>query len=365
MTSVRVSIPGNAPEAYEVRIVPGGLRSVADDLPRVCPAHRYAIIADSTVAGLYGTSLLEALRGAGANAELLEFPAGEENKNREVWAELTDRMLAAGFGRDAAVLALGGGVTGDLAGFVAASYLRGLPLVHLPTSLLAMIDSSVGGKTGVDTPAGKNLVGAFLQPRVVIADPETLGTLPPAHIRSGLAEAVKHGVIADAEYFEWIAANAGPLVQGDPAVMVPLIRRSVEIKAQVVETDEREGGLRKTLNFGHTIGHAVEALSDYALLHGEAIAIGMVAEATLGEVLGLTERGSADRIRTLLEQIGLPTKIPAGHGAEDILDFTRRDKKGRGGKVEYAMIERIGTASVGTGRYGMPVEDATVRSVVQ
>ena len=364
MATVRISIPESAPDGYEVRIGAGIRHTLADELRTVCPAHRYVIIADSTVAELYGKELLEALRSAGLSVDLLAFPAGEENKNRNVWADLTDRMLSSGFGRDSAVLALGGGVTGDLAGFVAATYLRGLPLVHLPTSLLAMIDSSVGGKTGVDTPAGKNLVGAFLQPRVVVADTETLRTLPTEHLRSGLAEAVKHGAIADTGYFDWIAEHADSLVRGDAAAMIPLIQRSVEIKAHVVEADERESGLRKTLNFGHTIGHAVEALSNFELLHGEAIAIGMVVEASLGEALQVTEVGAARRIRAVLERIGLPSALPAGFAADDILEFARLDKKGRAGRVEYALLERVGAASPGTGRFGIPVDDDTVRRVL-
>ncbi|HUE95432.1 MAG TPA: 3-dehydroquinate synthase family protein, partial [Longimicrobiaceae bacterium] len=254
--TVHVSFTGAAEEArgYEVRIGSGLLARIGRCLEEFCPAHRYVMIADSRVAELYGERVLRAVQESGRPAELITFPAGESHKSRETWSELSDRMLAAGVGRDAAVLALGGGVTGDLAGFVAATYLRGLPLVQLPTTLLAMIDSSVGGKTGVDTPAGKNLIGAFLQPARVIADTDTLRTLPAREVRGGLVEAIKHGAIADAAYFDWIDAERDLLLTLDAAAMVELIRRSVEIKADVVGRDEREGGLRKVLNFGHTVG---------------------------------------------------------------------------------------------------------------
>jgi len=345
---------------YDIEIGPGLL----DDLPRILsarlPASRYALIADSNTAVLYGERLLERLLQVSLPADLYVFPAGEVNKSRESWADLSDRLLSARFGRDSAILALGGGVTGDLAGFVAATYMRGLPLVQLPTTLLAMIDSSVGGKTGVDTPAGKNLIGSFHQPHFVHADTNTLATLPLREIASGLAEAVKHGAIADAAYFGWIAETARRLLDLDPRAMIHLVRRSVEIKAGVVALDERENGLRKILNFGHTVGHAVEAHSGFTLLHGEAISIGMVIEATIGEMLEVTERGTAERLRQIFARLGLPTDLPADCSPSSILELTRLDKKSRGGRVEYSLIERIGTASRGSGSFGTPVDDSVV-----
>ncbi|HET7321601.1 MAG TPA: 3-dehydroquinate synthase [Longimicrobiaceae bacterium] len=346
---VEVSTPGGH---YEVRIG----AQLLDRLPALvaehCPAFRYAVIADDRVAELYGTRVLTAFDGAGADASLFSFPAGERHKTRASWAALSDQMLSAGFGRDAAVVALGGGVTGDLAGFVAATYMRGLPLVQVPTTLLAMIDSSVGGKTGVDTPAGKNLVGAFLQPQLVVADPETLETLAPEQLRAGLAEAVKHGAIADAAYFDWIEASLSDLLALDPAALARLIGRSVEIKAAVVARDERESGPRKALNFGHTLGHAIEALSGFELLHGEAVAIGMVLEAKLGERIGITEPGTSERLEAVLSAAGLPTHPPSEMAPEEIVAATRSDKKARGGRVEYALLERMGEAV-----WGVDVED--------
>jgi 3-dehydroquinate synthase len=362
MKAERESVAVRTPEGeYEVLIGEGVLGGLPKLLARVAPAHRYALIADDRVAELYAARVVAALEGAGMRVESFTFPAGESRKSRESWADLSDRMFAAGIGRDSAVVALGGGVTGDLAGFVAATYMRGLPVVQLPTTLLAMIDSSVGGKTGVDTPAGKNLVGAFLQPRLVAADIEVLGTLPPAELRAGLAEAIKHGAIADAEYFAWIGRSLTAIMACETAAMTRLVRRSVEIKAEVVGRDERESGPRKMLNFGHTVGHAVEALSGFRLLHGEAIAIGMMVECAIGEALGVTPAGTSEPLGELLQGAGLPIRVPAGFAPEAVLEGTRSDKKARQGRVEYALIERLGAASPGPdGRWGWAVDDAVV-----
>lgn len=361
---VEVSFANSATaRGYSIHIGGGTLATLGARLAAECPAHRYIVIADSRVAGLYGQQVIDAC--GDVPVDLLAFPEGEAHKNREQWADLSDRMLVAGVGRDAAVLALGGGVTGDLAGFVAATYLRGLPLVQLPTSLLAMIDSSVGGKTGVDTDAGKNLIGAFHQPTFVLADVSLLRTLAPEHLRSGLAEAIKHGAISDADYFDWIAERTREILGLDDEAVTRLVERSVAIKAAVVSADEREGGLRKTLNFGHTLGHAIEAASDFGLLHGEAIAIGMIAEARLGEALGVTATGTAYRLTELIDAAGLPTSIPAELDPGRILELTRVDKKARGGQVEYALIERVGAASRGTGSWGQPVDDEAVAEAIE
>src|SRR5438309_1806179 len=242
------------------------------ELPRLvreaCPAARYAVITDSHVSGLFGKQVVARLHDGTFPAELFEFPAGEWNKTRETWAMLSDRMLAAHFGRDCGVIALGGGVVGDMAGFVAATYLRGVPYVQVPTSLLAMIDSAIGGKTGVDVPAGKNLLGAFHQPRLVIADLDALASLPAVQLAAGLAEAVKHGAIADAAYFAFLEQETAAITARDRDAVERVVRRSVEIKAEVVAADEREGGRRAILNFGHTVGHAIEATSKFALRPG-------------------------------------------------------------------------------------------------
>ena len=335
-----------AVDSYEVHIGAGLLGGAAEIIRTAAPAHRYAIISDENVAPLYAARLRDAV--GEARTELFTIPAGESEKTRERWAQLSDALLAAGFGRDATILALGGGVVGDLAGFVAATYMRGIPLVQLPTTLLAMIDASIGGKTGVDTPAGKNLIGAFHRPRAVIADPSVLATLPANHLRSGLAEAIKHGAIADAAYYLKIENTLPSLLadSGDDS-MRALILRSVEIKASIVMQDEREGGIRRNLNFGHTLGHAIESESGYSLLHGEAIAIGMVLEARLGERLGMTAPATAARLRDTVARAGLPYELPRNLDPRRVLAATRGDKKVREGVVEYALIAEIGRAMAG------------------
>jgi 3-dehydroquinate synthase len=359
---IAVNLPGQP--GYEILVGGGMFASVASILSKFCPAPRYAVVTDHRVAELYAVRLSRMLHASGCRADVFAFTAGEAQKTRETWGMVTDAMVEVGLGRDAAVVAFGGGVPGDLGGFVAATYMRGLPLVQVPTSLLAMIDSSVGGKTGVDTPAGKNLVGAFHQPRCVVVDPELLATLPPEHLRSGLAEAVKHGAIADPEYLDWIEESVPTLLAGDPEALTRLIVRSVEIKAEIVKRDERESGPRKLLNFGHTIGHAVESLSGYALLHGEAVAIGMVEEARLGERIGVTAQGTSARLRTILSRLGLPTALPMEYDAAEVVGWTRTDKKAREGRVEYALIEGVGIPAARDGRWGAPVADETVAEVL-
>jgi 3-dehydroquinate synthase len=274
-------------------------------------------------------------------------------------------LLAASLGRDTTIIALGGGVVGDLAGFVAATFMRGVPYVQVPTSLLAMIDASIGGKTGVDTPAGKNLVGAFHQPAAVVADTAVLASLPLDHLRAGLAEAIKHGVIADAAYLDDVEQVAATIDRLDVAsdALLNLVARSIEIKADVVRRDEREGGVRKILNFGHTIGHAVELCSGYSLLHGNAVAIGMAYEGALAERLGVAEHGTSERVRHAVRVAGLPERRPPTMSADDIVRATRGDKKARAGRSEYALPNRIGEMS-SAGSWSVPVDDEIVREIL-
>ena len=362
---IAVNLPERPARGYEILVGSGLFTSIATLLSRFCPAHRYAVVTDDRVAELYAVKLSRMLHSAGYRADVFAFQNGEARKTRETWGLVSDAMLEAGIGRDAAVIAFGGGVPGDLGGFVAATYMRGLPLVQVPTTLMAMIDSSVGGKTGVDTAAGKNLLGCFHQPRVVLADADLLQTLPEAHLRAGLAEAVKHGAIADPQYLDWIETATPELLAGDPEALTRLIGRSVEIKAEFVARDEMEAGPRKMLNFGHTIGHAVESLSGYALLHGEAVAIGMVEEARVGERTGVTAQGTSARLRKVLSRLGLPTSLPLEMGVDEVVDFTRTDKKAREGRVEYALIESIGAPAVGKdGRYGCAIAVETVLDVL-
>ncbi len=357
--------PGLAPtfdlHGSQIHVGAGVLDEVGPLVRHALGTRRLVLLSDETVAPLYAARVAASC-GIGPSG-ILTMPAGEAHKTRASWSRFTDQMLDAGVGRDAAVLALGGGVVGDIAGFVAATYMRGIPVVQIPTTLLAMIDAAVGGKTGVDTPAGKNLVGAFHHPTLVIADPRTFATLPVEQLRNGLAEAVKHGVVASAEDFTFIHANAAQIVRaGGPgdALGAELVRRHVAIKARVVAADEKESGVRKILNFGHTIGHAVETLSGYTRLHGECVAIGMVVEARIAAALGVAEPTLAAQIADVLRAVGLPVAVPTEITAHAVLAATRTDKKARDGAVEYALPSRIGAMSGSAHGWGTPVPDAIV-----
>ena len=349
--------------SYTVYMEAGLRRRFASLIASAAKAHRFAIVTDEHVGPHYADALAASLAAHG-RVSVHVLPAGEAFKTRDTWARITDELLAAGCGRDTTVVALGGGVVGDLAGFVAATFMRGVPVVQCPTTLLAMIDASVGGKTGVDTTAGKNLVGAFHEPAAVLADVEVLRTLPVAHRRAGLAEAFKHGIIADAEYLAALDASAGSILAGNAGATLDAVARSVEIKAAVVSADSREHGLRKTLNFGHTLGHAIEHVSGYALLHGECVAIGMVLEARLAENLGVAAVGTSDAIESILLRAGLPVVPPRDLAAGDILAATRLDKKARAGTVEYALPERIGAMADNGHAWSIAVDDAAVRAVL-
>jgi len=346
---------------YDVTIAADALDQLGQIVRAYAPAHRYAIVTDSNVGPVYAARVQAALD---TRDEPLTIPAGEAHKTRETWARLTDSMLASGYGRDTTIIALGGGVVGDLAGFVAATFMRGVAYVQVPTSLLAMIDASVGGKTGVDTAAGKNLVGAFHQPAAVVADVSVLSTLPREHLRAGMAEAIKHGVIADAEYFDRVQSLAADLRALDAARLEDLVARSVEIKADVVRRDEREGGVRKTLNFGHTIGHAIELRSDFELLHGHAVAIGMVYETLIAERLGVAAAGTAARVRDAVRVAGLPDVRPSHMDVDSILAATHGDKKARAGAAEYALPARVGAMAAADRGWSLPVADGLVREVL-
>jgi len=365
VVTIRVPLVEQRDASYDILIAPGLIQQLDKILPQYCPAAAYALISDSHVGKLYGEKLVGTLHDSRLHAELFTFPAGESNKTRETWAAISDRMLAAHLGRDSAVIALGGGVVNDVGGFVAATYLRGVPLVQVPTTLLAMIDSSIGGKTGVDVPAGKNLLGAFHQPRVVIADPEMLGSLSSVQLAAGLAEAVKHGAIADAEYFAFLENEYAAIFAKHAPALERLVRRSVEIKAAVVAQDEREKGKRAILNFGHTVGHAIEATSKYEVLHGEAVAIGMVYEGRLAETLGIAATGTAQRIRAVLERLHLPVERPDASDVDELIAAMRADKKVRAGEIRLALPSAIGRAHGSDGQgWTVAVAEATIRQVL-
>lgn len=352
---------------YPVWLAAGAMAHLGRVVAAAAPAHRYVLVTDEAVAALHARAVVDALAPLAAEPSLVvAIPPGEAHKTRDTWAAVTDQLLAAGCGRDTTIVALGGGVVGDLAGFVAATYLRGVPVVQVPTTLLAMVDASVGGKTAVDTPAGKNLVGAFHPPAAVLLDPALLATLPARDLAAGAAEALKHGVIASERHFDDVAAQLPALTGGapDPTALERLVGESVAIKAAVVAEDLTEQGRRKTLNFGHTLGHAVESTSGYALRHGEAVALGMVLESELAERLGIARAGTAGRVRAACAAGGLPVSLPGDLDPHVVLAATRGDKKARAGRVEYALPNAIGAMGAYAGRWATAVPDDAVLAVL-
>lgn len=339
---VPVSVPETPEAAYDIVLESGALERLGELCIEAADLHSYAVVSDSRVAELYGGTVLGALRDAGSRADLFTFPAGEWNKTREEWARLTDRMVTAGLGRDTGIVALGGGVAGDLAGFVAATYMRGIPVIQVPTTLLAMLDSSVGGKTGVDTQAGKNLVGAFHHPRLVVVDPRTLETLPRPQLAAGLAEAVKTAAILDAELFTWLEHRVAPILAADAERLATLIDRVVRHKIGIVAEDPTEAGRRAILNFGHTVGHALELLGGYAILHGEAVAAGMRVEARMGERLGVTKNGTASRLAQILQACGLERRLEEEKKPTRLWEAAMADKKARSGAPRVVLLRRVG-----------------------
>jgi 3-dehydroquinate synthase len=320
----------------------------ADLLGRHVAGNRVAIVTNTTVAPLYLERVVDALKRAGKEIVPIVLPDGEEEKNWSSLMRVFDVLLAEKCDRKTTLLALGGGVIGDLTGFAAATYMRGVPFIQVPTTLLAQVDSSVGGKTGINHPLGKNMIGAFYQPQAVIADTSTLASLPPRELSAGLAEVIKHGAIIDAPFFDWIETNIAALVGRDAAALAYAIQRSCEIKADVVRQDEREGGLRAILNFGHTFGHAIEAGLGYGeWLHGEAVGCGMVMAADLSQRLGFIDEKTRMRIAALVRAAGLPVTAP-DLGDARWLELMQVDKKNEGGQIKFILLKPLGTPAIMT-----------------
>ena len=343
-----VSVSGGSFAAYDV-VVGRGL--MADAGARIAPIARgrTVIVSDETVAAIHGPALQASLAAAGVTSGIVAVPAGEASKSFAELERLMDRMLAAGLDRKDVVVALGGGVVGDLAGLAAALYMRGIDFVQVPTTLLAQVDSSVGGKTAIDTPRGKNLVGAFHQPRLVLADIDLLATLPEVQLRSGWAEVLKHGLICDAPFFDWLAGDGAAGARGDPAALERAVIRSVEIKSSIVGEDEKEAGRRALLNLGHTFGHAIEAelgFEEAALAHGEAVALGCCMAFRFSVRQGLCAAADAERVEAVTAAAGLPTRLAqAGvFSAEALLERMAADKKAEAGGVTLILARRIGEA---------------------
>ena len=342
----QVEVGGAAP--YRIDIAPGLLDDGALLASHLRGRHAL-IVSDSQVAPLYAQRVQAALAAARPDAKLAlhVFEAGEASKTLANFSGVIDALAALGATRDACIYALGGGVVGDLAGFAAACWMRGIDVVQLPTTLLAMVDSSVGGKTAVDIAQGKNLVGAFHPPRAVVADTATLRTLPPRELRAGFAEVIKYGAIVDAPFLDWLDADADGLLAGDDAVLAEAIARSCAHKAAIVERDPFERGERALLNFGHTFGHAIETEQGYGgLNHGEAVAVGMVLAARLSTLLGLADAADGERLRALLARFGLPTTLPPDLDPAALVARMRLDKKAQGSGLRFVLWNGAGKARV-------------------
>jgi len=342
MRSIKVNLDKKALSSYEIRIGKDIIDRMALIIAKNHKAGRHVMIADNCVGGLYGQKLLSNLKDIGLNAHLIEFPAGEASKNINTVLDIAGKLLKSGADRETCLIALGGGVVGDIVGFIASVFMRGIPYIQIPTTLIAQVDSSIGGKTAIDLPHGKNLLGTFYQPCAVFADLSFLETLPEKEFNNGLAEIIKYGIIDDEKMFRTLESNMNAIKSKDPKLLLNIVETCCRIKKSIVEIDEKDQGLRRILNFGHTLGHALETISQYTITHGEGVALGMIAAAHLSEKMGYLESNEAKRIEALIRGAGLPGKIPESFSADNIISALRMDKKKKGGIVHFVLLKKIG-----------------------
>jgi 3-dehydroquinate synthase len=367
MSKFRVELKKVVDDTYDVEIGYGLQDRMIEDLKAglVGKVKKFAVITDSIVESKYAMPILGKLRAAGYMAEMFTFPEGEKSKTREVKAALEDRMLMSGFRRDCCIIAVGGGVVTDLAGFVAGTFGRGVPFINYATTLLAAADASVGGKTAVDTPLATNLIGLFNQPKKVYIDIATWKTLPERQIRSGLAETIKHACLADKEFFDYLDQHMEEILRLETEACDHIAEANCRIKYEVVMKDERESGLREVLNLGHTVGRAIETESDYRLLHGEAVSIGLVAEVDLALKMGLVTKEERDAVVALLVKAGLPTEIPEYIDREKLVKKLYTDKKVRDGKLRFVLQDGIGRIrEFEPGVFATQVEESVAREII-
>lgn len=360
MRSLKVNLDKKISSSYEIRIGRDILDRILLLIAKNHQASRYVIITDENVNGLYGQRLLSAFGEAGLNASILDIPAGESSKNISMLVEVAERLLVLGADRGTVLIALGGGVVGDLTGFIASVYMRSVPYIQIPTTLVGQVDSSIGGKTAVDLPQGKNLLGTFYQPGAVFADLAFLDTLPEKEFANGLAEIIKYGIIEDDKMFKLLEENMDAVRRRDGDLLPKIVETCCRIKKSIVEIDEREQGLRRILNFGHTLGHALEAVSDYVLSHGEGVALGMIAAAKLSVQLDHLPESACTRIENIIAQAGLPIKIPASLDPEEVIGRLKMDKKKKDNIIHFVLIKKIGMPFV-SGSVG----DAHINDVLE
>lgn len=349
MRSMKVNLDKKYLSSYEIRIGNGITDRMALLIAKNHKAGHYVLITDDNVGKLHGQKFLAGLKDIGLNVDLLSFPAGEASKNINTVLDIVGKMLKLGADRETCLIALGGGVVGDIVGFIASVFMRSIPYLHIPTTLLAQVDSSIGGKTAIDLPSGKNLLGTFYQPAAVFTDLGFLETLPEKEFNNGLAEIIKYGIIEDEKMFHVMEDNMEAVKQKDAALMLKLVENCCRIKKSIVEIDEKEHGLRRILNFGHTLGHALEAISKYKITHGEGVALGMIAAARLSEKMSYLEPSETQRIEALIRAAGLPVRAPNSFATDNIISQLRMDKKKKGDIVHFVLLKKIGMPFVNGG----------------
>lgn len=354
MEKVKVNLRKFVDRSYEI-LIGINFKEIVKDLKKFNYTS-YVIITDSNVVKLYSKRI-------NLPYNLITFKAGEKRKNIDTYKKILERLCIKNIDRKAVILALGGGVVGDVAGFVAATYMRGIDYIQIPTTLIAQVDSSVGGKVGVNLKAGKNLCGAFYQPKRVYVNVTTLKSLPKRELRSGLAEIIKYGVIADKELFNFVENNIKQIFDCEEKVLIKIIKRCCEIKAKIIEKDEKENNLRKILNYGHTVGHAIESLSNYYINHGEAISLGMIAEAYISNQLGYLSKETLYRIKAILKRAGLPIKVGRIKIGE-IINKMKIDKKVMDKRIRFVLPQQIGKMKSVKGEYGITIEKRLIKEAI-
>ncbi len=342
MKKIRINLDRRSNLSYEIFIESNIFDRIGLLIAKKNVAKRYVVISDSNVSSLYGEQFLGILRGVNLPADLIEFPAGEASKNIDTVLTIVRKLIEMGVDRSSALIALGGGVTGDIVGFIASIYMRSIPYIQVPTSLLAQVDSSIGGKTGIDLPEGKNLLGAFFQPKMVFTDLQFLATLPDEEFNNGLAEIIKYGIIDDVDLFHLLETEGEAIRNRDAAVLEEIIGRACRIKGGIVEIDEKDEGIRRILNFGHTLGHAMEAASGYTLSHGNAVSVGMIAAAKISEKTKHLSSGERDMIEKIIKNMGLLHKIPESIKTDDIISRMKMDKKKEGNIIHFVFLKKLG-----------------------
>ncbi len=365
MSIIKLNLPKPQPKIYEIKIGKNILKTLPQFLKKYKNIHRFIIITDSKVKQIAGNQLLQTFKKAALKADTITFPAGEKFKTEATHQKIIHAMLAKKCGRDTMILALGGGVVGDIAGYVAATFMRGIPYIQIPTSFLGMVDSSIGGKVGVDTPFGKNLVGAFWHPEAVIIDIAFLRALPEAQLLNGLMESAKIFLTYDAKYFDLLNQNFPRILKKDERLLEKIIVRSVELKVGVVVRDEHDLNERMVLNWGHTIGHALEHLSKYRIPHGIAVALGILVESRIAVLLGILSEHEFNNLAAAFKVFGIDAGTIGEFTSDAIIKTTLRDKKSSNGKIKYVLLEKIGKVKTLKGNFGHSIDRSIVKKALK